>query len=120
MPKLHCFRTSIRRNCPTLSETGNQVEVNFLANGSSLGRVLACTVKTMRRTKVRYVGRVGSSSMLKQKVDYSSDCCQGLIYYRRSEKRENTRYEDWSKLSPVYFTKTTYFVMEMQWFSRTV
>ena len=27
--------------------------------------------------------------MLKQEVDYSTDCCKGLIYYRRSEKREN-------------------------------
>ena len=89
MPKLHCFHTSVRFNCPTLSETGNQVEVSFLANGNSLGRVLLCTVKIIRRTNVHYVGKVGSSSMLKQEVDYSSDCCKGLIYYRRSEKREN-------------------------------
>ena len=58
-------------------------KLSFLANGSSLGRVLPCTVKIIRRTNVHNVGKVGSSSMLKQEVDYSSECCKGLIYYRR-------------------------------------
>jgi hypothetical protein len=84
VPKLHCFRTSVLCNCPTLSETGNRVEVSFLANGSSLGKLLPYTAKIMRRTNVHYVGKVGNSSMLKQEVDYSSDGFQGLIYYRRS------------------------------------
>ena len=114
MPKLHCFRTSVRCNCPTLSETGNQVGVRFLVDGSSLGRVLPSIVKIMRRTNVHYVGKVGSSSMLKQEVDYSIDCCKGLIYYRRSEKREHllvlSIYDTKIGLNyRVCFKKATYF-----------
>ena len=66
-----------------------KLAIRFLVDDSSLRRVLPSIMKIMRRTNVHYVGKVGSSSMLKQEVDYSTDCCKGLIYYRRSEKREN-------------------------------
>jgi len=66
-----------------------KLAIRFLVDGSSLRRVLPSIVEIMRRTNVHYVGKVGSCSMLKQEAYYSIDCCKGLIYYRRSEKREN-------------------------------